>query len=314
MFVERFLRFVPRKNLKKAIGFFNKGDYRKACREFEVYIEHAGDLDAGKDQELIRMYMVESYIEYSRKLDEEGDISSAVKQLEKAIEIQPGYADVHFGLAKLYEKAGRRVNSRESLKRALAINPDYFKARVMLARSYWLDGNNDRSVDELISALSASPAFFIGQVRELTGLVRGDAGNRDEAAELFRKLLEERPSSSQVSKQLALEAIQNGDYEFALAELKKALSMHPDYPDLHNMLGIAYANTGMTDDAVMEFETALKINPDYLKARLNLALSLYEKGAREESRRNLDMVLRLDPQNELAKNLMNELSPVESER
>ena len=117
MFVERFLRFVPRKNLKKAIGFFNKGDYRKACREFEVYIEHAGDLDAGKDQELIRMYMVESYIEYSRKLDEEGDISSAVKQLEKAIEIQPGYADVHFGLAKLYEKAGRRVNSRESLKR-----------------------------------------------------------------------------------------------------------------------------------------------------------------------------------------------------
>lgn len=313
MFVERFLRFVPKNNLKKAIAFFNKGDYRKACKEFEDYRDRAGDLNSGKDQELIRMYMVESYIEYSKKLDADGDTSAAVKQLEKAIELQPKYADVHYGLAKLYEKAGNRVNSRESLKRALSINPNYFKARVMLARSYWLDGNHARSAEELVSSLSASPAFFIEQVQELTGMINMDPSNED-ITDLFRKLLEERPSSSQVSKQLALESIQNGDYDFALAELKKALSLHPDYPDLHNMLGIAYANTGMTDDAIMEFETALKINPEYLKARLNLALSLYEKGARGESRKNLDMVLRLDPENELARNLMNELSPVGSER
>ncbi len=313
MFVERFLRFIPKKNLKKAIEFFNKGDYRKACKEFEVYIDHSGDLESGKDQELIRMYMVESYLEYSKKLENDGETTLAIEQLEKAIELQPKYADVHYGLAKLYEKSGQRVNSRESLKRALSINPNYFKARVMLARSYWLDGKYDRGSEELVSSLAASPAFFIEQVQELTGMMNNDPGNED-IKDLFRRLLEERPSSSQVSKQLALESIQNGDYDFALAELKKALSLHPNYPDLHNMLGIAYANSGMTDDAIMEFETALKVNPDYLKARLNLALSLYEKGAREESRKNLDMVLRLDPENELAKNLMNELSPVGSER
>lgn len=313
MFVERFLRFLPKNNLKKAIGFLNKGDYRKACREFEAYLDQPGELSASKDQELIRMYMVESYIEYSKKLDFEGDTNAAVKQLEKAIEFQPKYADVHYGLGILYEKAGKRINSRESLKRALVINPNYFKARVLLSRSYWLDGKHDRSTEELVSSLSASPAFFIEQVQELNGMVKNDPGNED-IRDLFRKLLEERPSSSQVSKQLALESIQNGDYDFALAELRKSLSLHPDYPDLHNMLGIAYANTGLTDDAIMEFETALKINPDYLKARLNLALSLYEKGAREESRKNLDLVLRLDPENELAINLMKELSPVRSER
>jgi len=313
MFVERFLRFVPKKNLKKAIAFFNRGEYRKACKEFESYIDGSGELNAGKDQELIRMYMVESYIEYSKQLDIDGDTTTAIKQLEKAIELQPKYADVHYGLGKLYEKAGNRVNARESLKRALSINPAYFRARVMLARSFWIDGKNGRSTEELVTSISAAPAFFIDQVQELTGLINNDPES-DEIQDLFRKLLEERPSSSQVSKQLALESIQNGDYEFALAELKKAISLHPDYPDLHNMLGIAYANTGMTDDAIMEFETALKVNPDYLKARLNLALSLYEKGVHEESRKNLDMVLRIDPDNELAKNLMNELSPVGSER
>jgi len=313
MVFERFLRFLPKNNLKKAIGYFNKGDYRKACKEFEAYIDHSGKMNTGKDQELLRMYMVESYIEYSRKLDGEGNNASAVKQLEKAIELQPRYADVHYGLAKLYERAGNRSNSRESLKRALSINPNYFRARVMLSRSYWLDKKYGRSAEELVGSLSASPAFFIEQVQELTGMVNNDPGNED-IRNLFRKLLEERPSSSQVSKQLALESIQNGNYEFALTELRKALSHHPDYPDLHNMLGIAYANTGMADDAIIEFETALKVNPDYLKARLNLALSLYEKGARDESRKNLDMVLKLDPENELAKNLMTELSPVGSER
>jgi Tfp pilus assembly protein PilF len=313
MFVERFLRFIPKNNLKKAIGFLNKGEYRKACREFEAYIDHSGDVNAGRDQELIRMYMVESYIEYSKKLDAEGDTLTAIKQLEKAIGMQPKYADVHYGLGKLYEKAGNRVNSRESLKRALAINPNYFRARVMLSRSYWLDEKIDRSTEELVTSLSASPGFFIEFVQELNGMLNNDPDNED-IRDLYRKLLEERPSSSQVSKQLALESIQNGDYDFALAELRKSLSLHPDYPDLHNMLGIAYANTGLTDDAIMEFETALKINPDYLKARLNLALSLYEKGAREESKKNLDLVLAIDPENELAKNLMNELSPVRSER
>jgi tetratricopeptide (TPR) repeat protein len=206
MFVERFLRFVPKNNLKKAIAFFNKGEYRKACKEFEAYIDSSGELNAGKDQELIRMYMVEAYIEYSKQLDGDGDTLRAVKQLEKAIELQPNYADVHYGLGTLYEKAGNRINARESLKRSLSINPSYFKARIMLARSYWLDAKYDRASEELVTSMSAAPAFFIEKVRDLTGMVNNDPSSED-IIDLFRKLLEERPTSSQVSKQLALESI-----------------------------------------------------------------------------------------------------------
>lgn len=313
MFIDRFLRLLPRNNLKKALAYFNTGDYRKASREFEAHFERLGKDDEGRDQELLRMYMVESYIEHSRKLEKDGDTAGAAAELEKAVSLQPGYADIHYGLGRLYEQVGRRSNSRESLKRSLALNPAYFKARVMLARSWWFDGKNDRACTELTEGISSAPTFFIEYVRDLIGVLRTDPAS-DEAADIFRRLLEERPSSAQVSKQLALESIQNGDYDFAMAELRKAISMHPNYPDLHNLLGIAYANTGMTDDAIMEFETALKIHPDYLKARLNLALSLYEKGANEDSRRQIDRVLSVDPQNELAKNLLQELSPMTSTR
>lgn len=310
MFSERFFRFVPRSALKKALTHFNNGDYRKACREFESYLSRIAIEGKSQDQEMIRMYMVESYIELAKLACREGKQMEAVLALEKAVELQPRYADVHSSLGMLYADLGRVGESRECFNRALVINPAYLRARVMLAKSYNDAGESARAVEELVKSLSTAPSFFADQVNELACCIRNDAA-AEERDSLFRKLLEEKPTSAQVSKQIALESIQNGEYDSAIAELKKTLSLTPHYPDIHNLLGIAYANRGMTDDAIMEFETALKINPDYLKARLNLALALYEKGARDESMRNLELVLELDPENELAVNLFRELQPIE---
>jgi Tfp pilus assembly protein PilF len=309
MFSERFFRFIPRNGLKKALAHFNNGEYQKACREFESYLSRIAIEGKSQDQEMIRMYMVESYVEYAKRASGEGKLADAARALEKAVELHPRYADVHSSLGTYYAKLGKLNESRASFKRALEINPGYLKARIMLAKSYHDHGELESAVEELETSLSAVPMFFVEQVKELAHLIRSGAPT-DERDDLFRKLLEEKPSSAQVSKQIALESIQNGEYDAAAAELKKALSVTPHYPDLHNMLGIAYVNRGMTDDAIMEFETAVKINPDYLKARLNLALALYEKGARDESMRNLEMVLELDPENELAVNLFRELQPV----
>lgn len=313
MFIDRFVGFLPKSNLKKALGFLNKGEYGKACREFESHLDRKSGTIGGKDQEMLRMYIVEAYIEHSKELEKEEKYLESAKKLEKAVELQPNYADVHYSLGRMYELSGNNVNARESIKRALAINPNYFRARIMLARSYWKDEKNDRSIEELGKALSASPNFFIEHVKNLMKEIRIDPSGSN-VEDLFCRLLEERPSSSQVSKQIALESIQNGDYEYAITELKKAISLNPNYPDLHNMLGIAYANKGMTDDAIMEFETALKINPDYLKARMNMALSLYEKGSLDGALMHLKVILNLDSENELAKNLLNEIDPVVNKR
>jgi protein O-GlcNAc transferase len=309
MFVERFVRFVPKSGLKKALTHFNNGDYRKACKEFESHRSRVALEGKGQDQELVRMYMVESYIGYSKKLLEEQKYAEAAEVLEKAVELQPRYADVHSSLGVIYERLGKVAQSRECFIRALEINPGYLKARIMLAKSYHDGSERERAIEELETSLSTAPTFFTDQVKNLLRLIRS-VSSAEEREAAFRKLLEEKPTSAQVSKQVALEAIQNGEYESAVRELKKALGISPNYPDLHNLLGIAYANRGMPDDAIMEFETALKIHPEYLKARLNLALSLYEKGLKDESMRNLEMVLELDPENELAVNLLRELQPV----
>lgn len=309
MFVNRFVRLLPKSRLKKALAYFNKGDYRKACKEFEYFQPEVASGVAGQDHEMVRMYMVESYVEYAKILSTDGKYKEAASQLEKAIDLQPGYADVQYSLGWLYEKLGRADDARVRFEAALDINPRYFRARVMLAKSYLDEGRNDDTLEHLDLCLSASPTFFMDQVKELIELVKSES-SADEREKIFHSLLAERPSSSQVAKQIALEAIQNGDHELATRELKRSLSMNPNYPDLHNLLGIAYANMGLVDDALIEFETALKIHPDYLKARLNMALTLYEKGSQEEAMIHLEKVLKLDPDNELAQNLLKELQPV----
>lgn len=309
MFIHRFVRMIPKSGLKKALGFFNRGQYKKACSEFEACMSEEGGAFGGQDQEMVRMYMIESYIEYSKILSSEGNFKEAANQLERAIAIQPGYADVQYSLGCLYQKLGRQEESQARFKAALDINPKYFRARVMLAKSYLENGQRDGTLDELKTCLSTAPSFYVDQVKELISIV--EAGDSvEEREKLFHSLLAERPSSAQVCKQIALEAIQNGDHEYAMAELKKSISMNPNYPDLHNLLGIAYANMGLIDDALLEFETALKIHPEYLKALLNMALTLYEKSSHDEAMVFLERVLKIDPENELAQNLLKELQPV----
>jgi tetratricopeptide (TPR) repeat protein len=310
-FIQRFLRVLPKSCLSKAIDYLSSGDYAKACNQFEIYISKKDHFSANDEkQELIRMYMSEAYIEYAKLLRNNGKFLEAYELLQKVISLEPEYSDVYYMAAELNEKLGRLDQSRDNVRRALSINPNYFSARIFLAKLvYLLDKKSVKCVEELKKSLSCAPGFYVEKVKILARDIKNGSEEKNILLQ-FDDILRERPSSAQVSKQIALENIQQGDYNYAITELKKALSVTPDFADLRNMLGIAFANKGLKDDAILEFKTALKINPEYLKAHLNLALTYYEKSSFEESLRHLEKVIQIDPENELALNLKEELIAV----
>ncbi len=310
-FIQRFLEIFPKSCLRKAIDYLSGGDYAKACHQFEIYVSK-NDHFSGNDEkhELLRMYMSEAYIENAKLLRKSGKLQEAYEFLQKAIEIEPEYSDVYYMAAELNEKLGRLEESQDNIRRALSINPNYFSARILLAKLvYLLDNEPPKCIEELQKSLSCAPGFYVEKVNTLTRDIKNGL-DREDILRQFDDVLRERPSSAQVSKQIALEYIQRGDYDSAITELKKTLSLTPDFADLHNMLGIAYVNIGSKDDGILEFNTALKINPEYLKAHLNIALTYYEKGSFSESSSHIDKVLKIDPENELALNLKNELPTV----
>jgi tetratricopeptide (TPR) repeat protein len=308
MFLKQFFKFIPKNDYSRGLDLFNEGHYKKALRIFEDLLARQGG-EQELDIATVELFACESHVALSKQRLSDDRLDEAIDEMEKAVALKPDFADLRFNLGGLHMDAGRFEEAKKHFEHALKINPRFFKAKINLARVFYNSGEDKRAADTLVGAKEECPNFYKDNLDHLTQMLR--LGAEVEAVEnSFSEILEDRPSSAQVRREIAIEAIQNGDYPEAIRELKKSLAVNPDYPDIHNYLGIAYGNSGMVDDSIEEFETALKINPYYLKARLNLALALYDQGRYTEAESHIERVLDVQPANQLAKNLLAELNNV----
>lgn len=305
MFLKRLFNFIPRSEFSKALSLFNSGDHRKALNKFEE-LRRVSEQHRDVDRSTLDLYTCEAHVALAKEAAAAGDAAVAVKEMEIAVSIKPMFADLHYILGKFYIQQGRVPDAERAFRSSLEVNNKFFRARVHLAYALYMGGDGREAASELASSKLSCPNFYREALDQLIQSLRSGQDGESVVAK-FNELLEERPSSAQISKEIAIEAIQRGDNDEAIRELKKAIVLKPDYPDLHNYLGIAYGNHGMVDDAVQEFEVALKINPYYLKARLNLALLYYENDRFDEAHGQLSQVLAVQPDNQLANNLLSEL-------
>jgi Flp pilus assembly protein TadD len=312
MFLKRFFKFIPKNDYSRALDLFNEGFYKKALKIFDDLLERR-DTDDELDIATVELFACESHVALSKERMNEGNLEGALEEQEMAVALKPNFADLRYTLGHLYMEAGRHENAKVNFQKALDINPKFFKAGINLARALFVSGDQANAVESLHLAQGACPNFYSEKLADLIQMLRMGS-DPDAVRHTFHEILEERPSSAQISREVAIEAIQNGNYNEAIRELKKAIALKPDYPDLHNYLGIAYGNSGMADDAIEEFEVSLKINPYYLKARLNLALAQYDAGRFIEAQNHIERVLSVQPDNQLAKNLLAELRTVADKR
>jgi tetratricopeptide (TPR) repeat protein len=307
MFLKRLFAFIPKDEFSKALNLFNSGEHRKALAKFQelqALADQAGDVDRAT----LDLYTCEAHVALSREFLDAGDHDTATREMEAAVAIKPQFADLHYKLGVLYTQNSRFSEAARCFRTSLAINNKFFRARVSLSMVLRQAGESESAIQEAMGARHSCPNFYRENLDALVVALR--TGDEAEITRLYGEMIDERPSSAQISKEMAVDAIQNGNTDEAIRELKKALALKPDYPDLHNYLGIAYGNNGMVDDAVHEFEIALKINPYYSKARLNLALLYYENNRYDEAQAQIDQVLSVQPDNQLANNLLQELKAV----
>ena len=307
MFLKRLFVFIPKSEFSKALNLFNSGEYRKALARFQELQSLASE-GSDVDRATLDLYTCEAHVALARECTAGNDTEGAIREMELAVAIKPMFADLHYKLGVLYAGVHRLEDAATCFRNSLDINNKFFRSRVYLSMISRQLGDLETAVREAVASRHSCPNFYRESLDALVLALR--AGSDGEVARLYAEMIEERPSSAQISKELAVEAIQNGNMDEAIRELKKAIALKPDYPDLHNYLGIAYGNNGMIDDAVHEFEIALKINPYYLKARLNLALLYYENTRYDEAHAQLDEVLKVQPDNQLANNLLHELRMV----
>lgn len=121
------------------------------------------------------------------------------------------------------------------------------------------------------------------------------AGRLDEAAGIYRQILQAHPDQPDALHLLGVICHQNGDNETAIAMIQRALAERPENAKAQHNLGVVFRLVGRIDEAMACFETALSLKPDYAEAWNNLGFSYHQLGRYDEASANFDKALAIDP-------------------
>lgn len=170
----------------------------------------------------------------------------------------------------------------------------------VLGRDFFDRGLYDDSIREFGEALQVYPNF--PDLHNQMGLALGMSGDREGAAESFRRALRLNPAYEEARLNLAIVLNELGRYDDALHEFsgerrrdEKHENLTPDVrtylADSHVVLGDTYRNLGMHGDAVQEYRKALKLAPQFLDIKNKLGAVYCDMELHEDAESELSSAL-----------------------
>jgi len=171
-------------------------------------------------------------IEYSRHFH----YNEAIQLYEKALAIDPLYAETYNNLGNLYYNRGNRVRAFRCFEQAIRIYPDY-------AEAYGNRGNLFAQYGYISNALHDMNMAVV--------LKPNHPGPYFERGNLFTKIRK---------------------YDLAVMDYTRAIELDPQYAAAYNNRGVAYYRMKMRDLAQTDFLTAARLNPNDTSAFFNQGL------------------------------------------
>ncbi len=103
-------------------------------------------------------------------------------------------------------------------------------------------------------------------------------GDLQQAAQIYKQLLEAEPEHADANHLLGLIAHQSGNHELAVQLILKAVNKNPSYPLYYDNLAIVLRATGNLEDAATCYQKIVQIQPDHTAAYQNLGNVRLQQG------------------------------------
>lgn len=127
-------------------------------------------------------------------------------------------------------------------------------------------------------------------------------GNNEAAIAEFRKALEMDPHDAMALNNLGAVLVSAGELDEAVAQFRKALESDPDNFKAHGNLGVTLARMGRFDEALPPLEKAVALNAEDSKVQSALGGVLVNKGRIDEAMKHLEKALAINPSDSDAHN------------
>ncbi len=238
-----------------------------------------------------------NYVNYGRELLDQGLEPAALVAFERAAQSTPRPYTL-FRLATLLAKGGQPARARAALERALEIQPDFAEASNDLGALLAQQGDVPAAIERFRVALAAAPDYpdalnNLGYAL----LLQGDAAK---ARELYERAIALQPDFPEVLNNLGMILGKNGDLAGAESHFRRALHHRPAYGEAANNLALVLASGGDLDAATRLLEEFLKATPSFEGTYVTLAKLHAAAGRRGDAVAVLERLLQRNPRHALA--------------
>ncbi len=160
----------------------------------------------------------------------EGKVDQAIASFEKALQLDPSLASVHYNLGAAYERKENLAKAREHFQEAVKLKPDFGEAYLSIGNSYLAERKFDApAVDALIKATELLPQNYNAFYN--LGVCYSNSGKYVEAEGAYRKAVTINPNEPVAHYQLAMALLGQSKNLEAKAEFQKYLELNPNAAD-----------------------------------------------------------------------------------
>jgi serine/threonine protein kinase/Tfp pilus assembly protein PilF len=261
----------------------------------------AGDLDSA-----IREYQtaieqgIEDYNVYfslAEAYNGAGRLEEALEIIDRVVRLAPEEAWVHESAGWFYKSIGYNYEAIARFENALELNPDGTHIIEGLAESYTAVGEYAKA--EEILGQSAKPEFKEDpNALAEQGWEFLENYQFLEAEEAFQKAVDINPGLVDAWEGLADVYWYQGEYEFAIEALNTAITFNEEYAPLHVKLGWLYWEIWELDQAEAAFNKARFLNPSLDDAWLGLTEVLWERGDLDSAIEVIETAIKTNPDHE----------------
>ena len=168
-----------------------------------------------------------------------------------------------------YSEIGPIESAINSFEKALALNPDYAEAHYNLGVAFQRTNQLDNAVECYEKSITLKHAY--PTAHNNLGVIMLERSQLDSAVKSFEWAVAYSPEYAEAHNNLGSAFQELNQFDLAKEQFKKAVSINQDYALAFNNLGNSCKTLGLTNEALNHYEKAITIKGDFAEAHFNLS-------------------------------------------
>ena len=240
---------------------------------------------------------VEALVQRSQISLQMGSYAAAQRDVEQILRTDPGSAQAHFLMAKVYSGQGDLLRAKAELTRTLEVAPHFLPARVDLANVLLTSNNPEAALQTLNDADEKQKRVVLYVLARTWALIA--LGNRTEARANVAAVLKVARIADALLQDAVLKFAAR-DFAGARASLEEVLKSNPEDTRALSVLTQTYRAQKQASIATEKLRSYVQQRPKSARLQMFWAKWLLENGKRAEAREALAAAETADPKHPAA--------------